>query len=84
MNILILSVAAGGGHIHAAEAIKKYILLNDSNSKVQVIDTLKYINPLVDKVVIGSYLQTIKITPSLFAIVFFNSPCTIFTGAFGA
>lgn len=66
MNVLILSVAAGGGHIHAAEAIKKYILLNDSKSNVQLVDTLKYINPLIDKVVIGSYLQTIKITPSLF------------------
>lgn len=66
MNVLILSVAAGGGHIHAAEAIKRYILLNDSKSNVQVVDTLKYINPLIDKVVIGSYLQTIKITPSLF------------------
>lgn len=66
MKILILSVSAGGGHIHAAEAIKKYILLNDSKSKVEVVDTLKFINPIIDKLVIGSYLKTLKVSPSLF------------------
>lgn len=66
MRTLVLSVSAGGGHKHAAEAIKNYIQLNEPNSEVMIIDTLKYINPIIDKVVIGSYLKTIKITPSLF------------------
>lgn len=66
MDTLILSVSAGGGHVHAAEAIKEYILINDKNSKVKIIDTLKYINPLIDKMVIGSYLKTIKVSPNLF------------------
>ncbi|OFI06185.1 processive diacylglycerol beta-glucosyltransferase [Clostridium acetireducens DSM 10703] len=66
MRVLILSVSAGGGHSHAAEAIKSYIKIYDKNSQVKIIDTLKYINPIIDKVVIGGYLKTIKITPSLF------------------
>lgn len=66
MKAIIFSVSAGGGHSHAAEAIKNYIMLNEPNSEVEIIDTLKYINPIIDKVVIGSYLNTIKITPSLF------------------
>lgn len=66
MKALILSVSAGGGHIHAANAIKSYILLNSPNSNVEIIDTLKYINPILDKVIIGSYIKTIKMTPSLF------------------
>lgn len=66
MNTLILSVSAGGGHLHAAEAIKSYIELNCSESKVEIFDTIKYINPLLDKLVIGGYLKTIKITPTLY------------------
>jgi processive 1,2-diacylglycerol beta-glucosyltransferase len=66
MKVLILSVSAGGGHGHAAGAIREHIKLNNSSSDVKIIDTLRYINPIIDKVVIGSYLKTIKITPSLY------------------
>jgi len=66
MKVLILSISAGGGHIHAARAIETYIKIKNPNSEVKVIDTLKYINPLIDKVVIGSYLKSIKISPSIF------------------
>jgi processive 1,2-diacylglycerol beta-glucosyltransferase len=66
MKVLILSVSAGGGHIHAAKAIEEYILSNDPKSEVKTIDTIKYINPILDKVVIGSYLKSLKLTPSLF------------------
>lgn len=66
MRTLIFSVSAGGGHGRAAEAIKDYICLYNPNSDVKIIDTLKYINPIIDKVIIGSYLKTIKVTPSLF------------------
>ncbi|RXM77824.1 UDP-N-acetylglucosamine--LPS N-acetylglucosamine transferase [Clostridium tetani] len=66
MKVLIFSISAGGGHSKAAESLKEYIDLYSSKSTVKVIDTLKYINPIIDKVIIGSYLKTIKITPSLF------------------
>jgi processive 1,2-diacylglycerol beta-glucosyltransferase len=66
MKVLILSVSAGGGHTHAAEAIEQYILLNNPNSEVKTIDTIKYINPIIDKVVIGSYLKSLKLSPALF------------------
>jgi len=66
MKVLILSISAGGGHIHAARAIETYTTMNDPSSEVRMIDTLKYINPLIDKVVIGSYLKSIKVSPSIF------------------
>lgn len=66
MKVLIFSISAGGGHSKAADSIKEYIDLYYPNATVRVIDTLKYINPIIDKVIIGSYLKTIKITPSLF------------------
>lgn len=73
MKVLILSVSAGGGHGHAAEAIKEYINFKDSMSEVRIIDTLKYINPIIDKVVIGSYLKTIKVTPALYGKLYTHS-----------
>ena len=73
MKALILSVSAGGGHSHAAEAMKVYLKQNNPNSEIKVVDTLKFINPIIDKVVIGSYLQTIKATPSLFGKLYNHS-----------
>lgn len=66
MKALIFSVSAGGGHTHAAEAIEKHILLNDPLAQVKIIDTIKYINPILDKVVIGSYLRSLKLSPAIF------------------
>jgi processive 1,2-diacylglycerol beta-glucosyltransferase len=71
MRTLILSVAAGGGHANAAEAVKSCIHMNSPHSEVRIIDTLKYINPMIDKVVIGGYLRTLKITPSLFGKLYY-------------
>lgn len=73
MKVLILSVSAGGGHGHAAGSIRDYINLNDPLSDIKIIDTLKYINPIIDKVVIGSYLKTIKVTPSLYGKLYTHS-----------
>jgi processive 1,2-diacylglycerol beta-glucosyltransferase len=66
MKALILSVSAGGGHTHAAESVEKYILANNPESKVKTIDTIRYINPILDKVVIGSYLKSLKFNPSIY------------------
>lgn len=73
MKVLILSISAGGGHGHAAQAIKDYIDLKDSTSEVRIIDTLKHINPIIDKVVIGSYLKTLRVTPSLYGKIYTHS-----------
>ncbi|MBU5486148.1 UDP-N-acetylglucosamine--LPS N-acetylglucosamine transferase [Clostridium sp. MSJ-11] len=66
MKAIIFSVSAGAGHARAAEAVKKHIELNNPDSEVIIIDTLRYINPIIDKVVIGSYLKSLKISPSIF------------------
>lgn len=66
MRVLVFSIAAGGGHGKAAEAIKTYVELEAPDSSVKILDTLKYVNPFIDKIVVGSYLNTIKHKPSLF------------------
>ncbi len=70
MKLLILSVSAGGGHMNAAEALKAHTILRFPESQVEIIDTIKYINPFLDKVIIGSYLKSIKLSPSIFGMLY--------------
>lgn len=72
MKILTLSVAAGTGHGKAAEAVNDYFSANykDLNIDMKIVNTLKYINPLIDKLVVGSYLNTLKNTPSIYGKLF--------------
>jgi processive 1,2-diacylglycerol beta-glucosyltransferase len=66
MNVLFLSVSTGEGHIRAAEALKEHIEDNFSDSQCKIIDTFKYINPFLDKLVVGSYLNLINKLPVLY------------------
>ena len=66
MRTLILSISAGGGHVNAAEAMECYLKQNNPENEVMLVDTIKYINPFLDKVVIGSYLKSLKYSPYIF------------------
>lgn len=70
MKVLFLTVSAGGGHNKAAQNIINYIEANYDNVQCIIMDTLREINPLVDKVVIGSYLGTLKTSPKLYGKLF--------------
>ena len=73
MDALILSVAAGGGHMKAAEAIKEEILTRYPNSRTEIIDTLRYVNPIFDKLVVGSYIGAIKKKPEIYRKLYYMS-----------
>lgn len=73
MRALILSVSTGGGHGKAAEAIRESILLNEPDSEVTIIDTIKYISPFLDKLVVGTYLRSIRHYPSFFKYLYKHS-----------
>lgn len=66
MNVLFLSVSAGGGHAKAAEAIREIVEEKHPNSKTFTLETLKYASPIVDKLIVGSYLNTVKKTPHIY------------------
>ena len=66
MNILFLSVSAGGGHMKAAESLKLHVEESIPGSRTILLDSLKYINPIMNKLVIGGYLSTVQITPKLY------------------
>ncbi len=73
MKAMILSVATGGGHGRAADAIKESILYNEPDSEVIIMDTIKYISPFLDKLVVGTYLQSLKHYPSFFKYLYKHS-----------
>ena len=66
MNILYLSISAGGGHIKVCESINEEVLKRYPSSTSAIIDAFKYINPVLDKLVVGSYLNTVKKTPKIY------------------
>lgn len=66
MKILILTAATGGGHLRASSALKSYILETQEDCEVEIVDTLKYISPLLDKTVTEGYEAMAKRTPKLF------------------
>lgn len=72
-RILILSASTGGGHMRASSALKSYIMDNDKNAVVEIVDTLAYINPILNKTVTEGYVQMVRKTPNLFGAVYNSS-----------
>ncbi len=66
MNVLILAISAGAGHIKAAEALKSCIEEKYPGSRTLLVDALRYINPIVDKLVVGSYINALKKSPKIY------------------
>jgi processive 1,2-diacylglycerol beta-glucosyltransferase len=66
MNVLFLTAATGGGHIKAAQALMQQMERQIPDCGTKLVDSLKYINPLVDKLVTGTYLRTIRSVPAIY------------------
>jgi processive 1,2-diacylglycerol beta-glucosyltransferase len=66
MRVLFLSVSTGDGHTKAAEALKEYLEANCPGCNALIVDALKYISPVVDSLVVKSYLHTLSIKPDIY------------------
>lgn len=66
MDVLLLSVSTGDGHFKAAEALRENIEMTCPGSRTLIVDTFKYVNPIVDKLIVGSYLNLLKKTPQIY------------------
>lgn len=70
-RVLILSVSATGmGHLQAALAIKKAFHERRPDLEVIILDTFRYINPFLDKVLFGTYIEMLKITPVVYGYLY--------------
>jgi len=69
-RVLILSVSAGMGHLQAALAMKKAFHERRPDLEVTILDTFRYINPFLDKVLFGTYIEMLKITPVVYGYLY--------------
>ncbi len=68
MKIIVLSATTGGGHMRAAEAIKSY--LSSFGSDVLVLDTIEYINPILNRTITEGYEYLAKKRPNIYKVMY--------------
>lgn len=91
MKILILSASTGGGHMTASAAVKSYILSKEQDAVVEIVDTLEYISPLLNKTITEGYVYLATKTPKVYGNLYrstnkdrmLNSVLSGFNGLFG-
>ncbi|MGI6684943.1 MAG: MGDG synthase family glycosyltransferase [Bacillota bacterium] len=69
-SILIFSVSIGAGHDSAAKALEIKFRDKIPGVKIKIIDTFEYINSTLHKVVVGSYMETLKFTPKVWGYLY--------------
>jgi processive 1,2-diacylglycerol beta-glucosyltransferase len=67
-KVLLLSASTGGGHNSAAKAIKDS--LEKLDCEVSVVDTLKFVSPMLDKIVSSGYEKSAKYVPKTYGAIY--------------
>ncbi|MCQ1531000.1 MGDG synthase family glycosyltransferase [Lutispora saccharofermentans] len=70
MNILIFSVSIGNGHDQVAHTIRNEFISADPENSVKIINTISLISPLLDKVILDSYLNILKFYPKAWGKIY--------------
>lgn len=71
--VMIFSVSAGAGHMRAASALRSAFLEDDPECKVIILDTFKHTSPLLEKLVLGVYMEMLRHTPSIYGYIYSRS-----------
>lgn len=72
-RVLIMTVSAGEGHTRAAAAVKGQVTKHHPAAQVSVLDTFRYASPRLEKLVLGTYLELLKISPQLYKCLYSTS-----------
>lgn len=70
LKVLLFSVSIGAGHDSVANSVAQEIRERSPLSQVKIVDTFQYINPFLNKVVVGSYMETLKFTPKFWGYLY--------------
>jgi processive 1,2-diacylglycerol beta-glucosyltransferase len=70
MNILIFSVSIGNGHDQVAQTLSNEFTRVDPKNKVKIVNTIKFISPILDKVILDSYLNILKFYPKAWGKIY--------------
>ncbi len=69
-RVVILSVSAGTGHMRAAQALKEAIQQVNPAAEVVILDTFRYTSPFLEKVILGTYMEMLKVTPVVYGYLY--------------
>lgn len=69
-SILFFSVSIGAGHDLAAQAVAQEITRRYPDCRIKIVDTFKYINPVLNKVIVGSYMESLKFNPKIWGYLY--------------
>ena len=64
-RVLILSASAGAGHVRAAEAVERAIVLEGAAEEVRNVDTLDYTNKLFRRLYAKTYIDMVNKMPEV-------------------
>lgn len=70
MNILIFSVSIGSGHDQVAHTLRNEFIHQNNSSRVRIINTINFISPILDKVILDSYLNILRIYPKAWGKIY--------------
>lgn len=70
MNILIFSVSIGNGHDQVAHTLRDEFIRADDKSRIKIVNTIKFISPILDKVMLDSYLNILKFYPKAWGKIY--------------
>lgn len=70
MNILIFSVSIGNGHDQVAHNLRNEFIRINNDSRVKIVNTINFISPILDKVILESYMKILKIYPKAWGKIY--------------
>lgn len=66
-------MTVGAGHMRAAEALKKAAAETAPQADVVILDTFRYASPLVEKVILGTYMEILRVSPVVYGFLYRQS-----------
>lgn len=70
MRVLFFSVSIGAGHDLAARALAEEIAAGYPQAVIKIVDTFRYINPVLNKVIVGSYMESLRFNPKIWGYLY--------------
>lgn len=65
LRVLFFSVSIGAGHDLAAKGIIEELKFQYPEVETMLVDTFDYINPTLNKMIVGSYMESLKFNPNI-------------------
>ncbi len=69
-SILFFSASIGLGHDLAVLALIEEIKCRYPHCRTKIVDTFKYINPVLNKVIVDSYFESLKFNPKIWGYLY--------------